>query len=269
MTTLRAPRIIIFDWHGTLVDTNAAMYQAMDDMLNGVGRLGLDRRLIDTAKSKTNDDRKLVEYVRKHQRLHPKVVSDRKASRTDLLEVLFGGDEQAKDIANREYNACYRHHYGDVEPFESGIRSVLSELRERGIRLGILTNRSREFLDKELETIEQGTWIPLFHASVSGGDTEQLKPSPAPVYRALKEFGADPGADVWYVGDSTSDTVTAKTAGITSIFFNGAQGNAEWIKTIFPGTAAHPHQPDCVVKSHRELLKLVKIVCDSQKRPIC
>ncbi len=266
MTILRPPRIILFDWHATLVDTSNAMYQAMNDMLSRMGQLGLDDHLIDSVKSKTNEDRKLVEYVRVYHRLHPKVVSDRKASRTDLLEVLFGSDEQAKDIANKAYNGCYRHHYGDVVPFEAGIRNVFSELRKLGIKLGILTNRAREFLDHELETIEQGTWFLFFDSVISGDDTDYLKPSSAPIYRALQDFKATPGTDVWYVGDSTSDTITAKTAGITSIFFNGAQGDVKWIKTIFPGTDVHPHQPDYIVNGHQELLKLVKLtIADDAK----
>lgn len=258
MTLVGTPRVLIFDWHGTLVDTNDAMYRAMDDMLSSMDRLGLGNRLTDTAKSKSKDDRKLVEYVRAHRRLHPKIISDKKASRTDLLEVLFGNDQHAKGIANQAYNACYRHHFGQVKPFEPGIRNLLIELRELGIKLGILTNRSREFLDKELETLEWGSWAPLFDSTVSGSDTESLKPSPAPIYRALQDFEATPGADVWYIGDSASDTTSAKTAGITSVFFNGAQGDAEWVKTIFPGTAAHPHQPDYVVNDFQDLLKLVK-----------
>lgn len=266
MTTLTAPRIIIFDWHGTLVDTNDAMYRAMDDMLGAMGGLGLSDRLADRAQSKSDDDRKLVEYVRTNRRLHPKIVADQKASRTDLLEVLFAGDGQAKDIANHAYNGCYRNHYGDVKPFAPGIRDLLLELRNLGIRLGILTNRSREFLDKELETIEQGTWAQLFDSTVSGVDTLDLKPSPAPIYKALQDFAATPGPDIWYVGDSASDTISAKTAGITNVFFNGAQGDAEWIATIFPGTDAHPHQPDCVVGNFQDLLTLVKRVIANDAR---
>jgi len=258
MTILTAPRILIFDWHGTLVDTNDAMYRSIDDMLSAMDRLGLDDLFADTTKSKSDDESKLVEYVRTHHRLHPKVVSDCKASRTDLLEVLFGSDKRAKNIANQAYNGYYRHHFGDVKPFAPGIRAVLSELRELGIKLGILTNRSREFLDKELEIVDSGSWAPFFDSTVSGGDTVQLKPSPAPVFRALQDFEATPGADVWYVGDSASDTISAKTAGISSIFFNGAQGDAEWLKAVFPGTAAYPHQPDSVVSDYRDLLELVK-----------
>jgi phosphoglycolate phosphatase len=264
MKNLCAPRIILFDWHGTLVDTNDAMYRAMDDMLRHLDRLGLGGRLCSAEKSKTDDDRKLVEFVRAHRRLHPKVVSDRKASRTDLLEVLFGDDGQAKQIANEAYNACYRQHYGDVRAFEPGVWDLLSGLRAIGIRLGILTNRSRAFLEKELETVEQGAWRPFFESIVSGDDTGQLKPSPAPVLRALQDFEETPGADIWYVGDSTSDTISAKAAGVTSVFFNGARGADDWIKTIFPGTAAHPHQPDYIVDSYRALSRLVRL---TRERP--
>lgn len=265
MASLTAPRILIFDWHGTLVNTSDAMYRSMDDMLSALDRLGLNNRLANAAKCKSAEDRRLLEYVRSHRRLHPKIIADRRASRTDLLEILFGSDEQAKNTANRAYNGCYRNHYGDVKPFESGIRNALSELRELGIRLGILTNRSREFLDKELETIERGTWAPLFDGIVSGSDARQLKPSPAPVFRALQDFDSEPGADIWYIGDSTSDTVCAKAAGITSIFFNGAHGDAEWIETIFPGSAAYPHRPDYVVDNHRDLVRLVKDTVSSTR----
>jgi phosphoglycolate phosphatase len=259
MKTPRAPRIILFDWHGTLVDTSDAMYRAMDDMLSKMDRLGLGERLIDTRKSKTDDDRKLVEYVSTHRRLHPKVVSDRKASRTDLIEVLFGDDAEAKDIANKAYNDWYRHHYGDVRAFEPGVHNLLSHLRKLGIRLGILTNRAREFLEKELETIEGGSWGPFFDSRVSGSDTEHLKPSPAPVFRALRDFEEGPGTDIWYVGDSASDTISAKSAGITSIFFNGVHGDAQWIGAIFPGTAMQPYRPDHIVDNYHDLLRLVEL----------
>lgn len=258
MTTPFPPRIILFDWHGTLVDTSDAMYRAMDDMLKLLDPLDLTHRLVKPQKSKTDDDRKLVDYVRQHHRLHPKVVAARKASRTDLLELLFGEDNQAKQIANNTYNHCYRHHFGDVTPFEPGIRNILSELRKLGIKLGILTNRAREFLEQELEAIELGTWFLLFESVVSGDQHTRLKPSPEPIQRALADFSAPAGMDIWYVGDSTADTIAAKTAGIANIFFNGAQGDAKWIKTIFPGTDAHPYQPDYIVNNHQELLKLVE-----------
>lgn len=252
------PRIILFDWHATLVDTMDAMYQATNDMLGMLDRLGLLHRLVPSERSKTVADRKLVDYVRQHRRLHPKIVAEKKVSRTDLLEVLFGRDEEAKEIAHNAFSRCYSHHYGDVSPFEPGIREVLSRIRRLGIRIGILTNRDRQFLEHELENLEAGTWFRLFDSVVAGGDTSRLKPAPDPVHKAVEDMKARTGPDVWYVGDSTTDVASAKQAGVTSIFFNGAGWKRSWIQNIFPGTDDHPHQPDYVVDSFAELLTLVR-----------
>lgn len=253
-----APRIILFDWHATLVDTMDAMYQATNDMLGMLDKLGLFHRLVPPERSKTVADRKLVDYVRQHGRLHPKIVAEKKVSRTDLLEVLFGRDEEAKEIAHRAFSRCYGQHYGDVSPFEPGVRQVLSQIRKLGIRIGILSNRVREFLEHELEFVEAGTWFRLFDAVVAGDDTSRLKPAPDPIYQALEEMKAPRGPDVWYVGDSTTDVIAAKNAGITSIFFNGAGWKRRWIQNIFPGTDEFPDQPDYVVENFDELLALVR-----------
>jgi len=252
------PRIILFDWHATLVDTMDAMYQATNDMLGMLDKLGLLHRLVPPERSKTVADRKLVDYVRQHRRLHPKIVAEKKVSRTDLLEVLFGRDEEAKEIAHRAFSKCYGQHYGDVSPFEPGIREVLSEIRKLGIRIGVLSNRAREFLEHELEFVEAGTWFRLFDSVVAGDDTPRLKPAPDPIYQALDDMKAPRGPDIWYVGDSTTDVIAAKHAGVTSIFFNRAAWKRSWIQNIFPGTDEFPEQPDYVVDNFGELLTLVR-----------
>jgi len=50
----------------------------------------------------------------------------------------------------------------------------------------------------------------------------------------------------------------AKRAGITSIFFNGTGWEHEWIDKIFPGTEAHPYQPDAIVDSFVEFKWLME-----------
>lgn len=257
-STPHPPHIILFDWHATLVDTMDAMYKATNDMLGMLDRLGLRHRLVAPERNKTVADRRLVDYVRRHGELHPKIVAEKKVSRTDLLEVLFGRDEEAKDIAHQAFNRCYRHHYGDVSPFEPGVREVLSEIRKLGIRIGILSNRTREFLEHELEFVESGTWFQLFDSVVAGDDTPRLKPAPDSVYQALEDMKTGNGPDIWYVGDSTTDVTAAKNAGVTSIFFNGAGWKRSWIQNIFPGTDEFPDQPDYVVDNFNALLNLIR-----------
>lgn len=247
--TLVAPRVVLFDWHATLVDTLETMYHALDDMLPRIPALGLTDALVPAGASKTPEDARLVEYIREHHKLHPKIKAERKISRTDIFEILFGHDEDAKHIAHEAFNEAYRHHYGEIQPFEGGELELLTELHDHDIKLGILTNRDREFFEHEFAAIEGGAWLSLFDTAVCGGDTFRRKPNPEPIYKALAELKVLPGADCWYVGDSTTDVAAAKRAQATSVFFNGAGWEHEWLEKIFPGTPAHPHQPNVIVDS--------------------
>jgi len=107
--------VLLFDWHATLVDTHDAMYYAVNDVLPRLEELGLAERIIAPEDSKTIDDAKLVIYVRQYLKLHPKVVEARKISRTDIFEILFGRDEEAKHIAHREFHHAFRRrHFGSA-----------------------------------------------------------------------------------------------------------------------------------------------------------
>ena len=255
---LAAPRVVLFDWHATLVDTLDAMYHAVDDALARFPELGLVESLITHEQCKTAEDARLVDYVREHMQLHPKIKAERRISRTDIFEVLFGPDEEAKQVAHAAFNDAYRQHYGQVQPFEGGELELLEEMHALKVKLGILTNRDREFFEDELGRVDGGAWAGLFDTTVCGCDTDRRKPNPDPVLKALANLGVPPGADCWYLGDSTTDVIAAKRAGITSVFFNGAGWTHEWINKIFPGTPAHPHQPDAIVDSFVEFRWLVE-----------
>lgn len=252
------PRVVLFDWHATLVDTLDAMYHAVDDVLLQFPKLGLMDELVAHDDCKTPEDARLVDYVREHRRLHPKIKTERKISRTDIFEVLFGKNEAAKHRAHEAFNDAYRNHYGEVHPFEGGELDLLIEMRELHVKLGILTNRDREFFEHELVLVDDGAWVDLFETSVCGCDTGKRKPNPEPIFKALDDLREPAGLNCWYVGDSTTDVIAAKRAGITSVFFNGVGWEHSWINKIFPGTHAHPYQPDALVDSFAEFKWLVE-----------
>ena len=262
MNTLTPPRVILFDWHATLVDTHDAMYHALDDVLLNFNKLGLHDRLVKPEQSKSAEDAKLVKYVSNNLKLHPKIKAERKISRTDIFEVLFQEDQEAKAIAHEEFNNYYRNHFGEIRPFEEGIDEMLTTLRGHEIKLGVLTNRNREFLEHEISVIHVDGWSHLFDTMVCGDDVVKRKPAPDTILKALKNLGIHPGLDCWYVGDSTTDTIAAKEAGVTNVFYNGAQWNADWLHKIFPGTEKHPHKPDAVVNYFTEFMHLVESCID-------
>ena len=255
---LVAPRVVLFDWHATLVDTLDAMYHAVDDVLPQFPELGLMDALITHDEAKTAEDARLVDYVREHRQLHPKIKAERRISRTDIFEVLFGNNEDAKHVAHAAFNDAYRNHYGDVQPFEGGELDLLIEMNAFDVRLGILTNRDREFFEREFALVDGGAWLDLFETTVCGDDSGRRKPNPDPILKALANLGEPAAPNCWYVGDSTTDVIAAKRAGVTSVFFNGTGWDHAWINKIFPGTAAHPYQPDAIVDDFTEFKWLVE-----------
>ena len=104
--------------------------------------------------AKTPEDARLVDYVREHAKLHPKIKAERRISRTDIFEVLFGGNEDAKHRAHSAFNDAYRDHFGEVQPLEGGELDLLIEMHALDVRLGILTNRDREFFEREFALVE-------------------------------------------------------------------------------------------------------------------
>jgi len=249
---LTPPRVVLFDWHATLVDTLDAMYTAVDEMLPLLPELGLLGKLVPPGRNRSVDDARLVEHVRKYGRLHPKVTADRRISRTDIFEILFGGNEDVKHIAHEAFNEAYRRHYGDVRPFEGGELVLLKELREFDVRIGVLTNRDREFFEHELAAVEGGAWRNLFDVTVCGGDTFRRKPNPEPILKALKLLQQPADQACWYLGDSSTDVASSCRAGVSPLFFNGAGWDDAWLEKVFPGTPAHPEKPQAIVDTFAE-----------------
>lgn len=261
---LRAPTTVLFDWHATLVDTLDAMYHAVDDLLPELPEMGLQDQLVSTAHCRSEEDLKLLEYVRDNRKLHPKIRHDRKISRTDIFEILFGDNEDAKQLAHQRFTHHYRNYYGTALPFEPRVGDVLAGLKRIGLRLGIITNRDREFYIDELATIENNRWAAYFDTDICGDDTEYRKPHTDQILKAAENLGIALTADVWYVGDSTTDVIAAKSAGITSVFFNGALWDQPWLNRIFPGTRERPYKPDVVVNDFSELWALI-LTCRRRK----
>jgi phosphoglycolate phosphatase len=252
------PAAILFDWHATLVDTHSAMYQAVNDMLAQLDELGLSKRLMAPDNSKTPEDARLLEYVRTNKQLHPKVVAEKKVSRTDIFELLFGEDEDAKEQAHVAFDAAYQDHVEEVYPLEADIPEQVERLHAVGLPVGIISNRRRDFLERELALLENGRWKNLFDVTVCGTDVKRRKPAPDPLLHALAQMNVPVDEHVWYVGDSTTDVIAARRAGITPIFYNGAGWSHAWIDKIFPGSPKYPHRPEAVVATIKDVTELAR-----------
>lgn len=242
MPRLVPPRIVLFDWHGTLADTFDAMYRGVDDLLADLDRIGLANSLVRPGDARLPEHSTLIERVLAERRLPEDVKEARRISRTEIFEILFGADQPAKHAAHEAYDQFYLRHFRHVQAFEPGVARMLRTLRTAGLATGMLTNRRRSIFERELSGIDGAGWESLFDVVVCGDDVPRRKPAPDMVVRALGLLSVPAAADVWFVGDSTTDTVAAKEAGITSIYYNGARWAPEDLVWIF----ADHHRPDAI-----------------------
>ncbi|MFL5929283.1 MAG: HAD family hydrolase [Gaiellaceae bacterium] len=95
----------------------------------------------------------------------------------------------------------------------AGIEDVLTTLKERGHRLGIVTAKRRVTVDLAFARLPIEH---LFETVVGGDETEHHKPDPAPLVLALERLGARP-EQAAYVGDSPFDMQSARAAGMYAI----------------------------------------------------
>jgi phosphoglycolate phosphatase len=91
-----------------------------------------------------------------------------------------------------------------------GVAEGLRELHALGLRLAVVTNKTRTLAVQLLRQLALHDWID----EVVGGDCcEQRKPSPEPLLLACKKLQVDP-RQVLMVGDSSTDVLAARAADI-------------------------------------------------------
>lgn len=99
------------------------------------------------------------------------------------------------------------HKYMHLFP---GIRRALTELKEKGIHLGIVTSRNRSEYEKDFLPFGLESF---FDTVVCADDTARHKPDGEPVREYLRRQNAQPEETV-YIGDTAYDMACAADAGV-------------------------------------------------------
>ena len=183
-------KAVIFDLDGTLADTIASIAWCGNRAL---ARFGLPSFTEAEYKRFVGDGAAML--VRRALL----AAGDGKLSRFDEVY------QEYRDIFSRD--CMYQ-----VKPYE-GIVPLLSELKKRGIRIAVLSNKpdadSRHVVE---ELFGKGNFDHV------QGQAEGIprKPDPAGVYRIMEAFGMR-AEDFLYVGDSCVDMRTGKAAGLFTV----------------------------------------------------
>lgn len=122
-----------------------------------------------------------------------------------------------------------------------GIENLLKKLKSKNIKIAVVTNKNYKFAIKVLEKFNLIEYFEKIYAAEIG---YKLKPDPEMIFMATEFFRADLD-EVYMIGDSWIDILTAKNAGCKSVFVNwGFHSNGEY-------------KPDFFIKNILELEKLV------------
>ncbi len=177
--------VIAFDLDGTLADTAPDLAAALNHALSRLGRPVVDPASVYT----------LVGHGARA--LLRKGLATSGASDDAMVEEGFPHfiDYYAANICNG--TTCY-----------PGVEPVLDDLRTRGVRTAICTNKPEELTRTLLDALG---WSGRFDAIVGGDTLPVRKPDPAPLHEAIARAG---GGRAVFVGDSITDSETAHAAGL-------------------------------------------------------
>ena len=111
------------------------------------------------------------------------------------------------------YLSLFRPSGDDTFKFFAGIDKVLLNLKERGYKLAILTNKPQMTTDDVYKTYLEKFG---FDKVVGQSGSVKCKPDKTATLNILKELDTLP-ENAYFVGDGETDIITAKNAGIKSI----------------------------------------------------
>ena len=192
MTALRfkTPRFrtVVFDLDGTLADTAPDLTAALNHALGELGRPPVPAQ----------DVRHMVGHGARA------LLQKGLAATGAVSEALI---EQGFPI----FLAHYEAHIADLTRPFPGVEQALAALEADGVTLAICTNKLESLTHRFIAAIG---WEGRF-AAIVGGDTLPVrKPDPAPRLEAIARAGGGPAA---FVGDSITDTDTARAAAIPCV----------------------------------------------------
>ncbi|MBO7297936.1 MAG: HAD family hydrolase [Clostridia bacterium] len=132
----------------------------------------------------------------------------------NLLQLAVGGDCPNFEDVLAEFRSYYKTHCTDkTKPYE-GIIPLLKELKSRGIKTAVLSNKA----DFAVQPLVEEYFHGLIDTAQGENEAEGVlrKPNPQGLFAIAKRLGVELHEAV-YIGDSDVDIKTAQNAGVACI----------------------------------------------------
>ena len=180
-------RCAIFDLDGTLLDTVDDLANAVNDALREHG-------------FPTHDREKYFYFVGNGARnlIRRSLPADVDEATYESVYACYTANYEAR------WNVC-------TKPYP-GIPELIEKLRTDGIPMAVVSNKP----DDRTKTAIYHYFPDTFDVVFGGRDNVPLKPNPAAVFEALELMGCKV-EDAVYIGDTSVDIETGKSAGIFTV----------------------------------------------------
>lgn len=132
-----------------------------------------------------------------------------------MLGIAFGVTPETPDydVLREEFFTNYTACMTQRTYAFDGVQDLINEILRRGLRWGVVTNKSCRFTDPLT------TAMPLFSSAeviISGDTTAFAKPHPEPLFEAARRMALPP-EQCLYVGDDERDVVAGLAAGMGTV----------------------------------------------------
>lgn len=191
---------VLFDLDGTIVDTNELIIASFQHVLD----------------------------KHKQPRTREQIIPYMGMTLEQQFQAFSGWADVAELVTDyRSFNTM--HHDTMVKGFPH-VDEVISTLKEKGMKLGIVTTKIRPSTMRVLEMFDL---LKYMDAIVTVQDVTYPKPHPEPVLTAIQQLNADPKRTLM-VGDSPADIKSAQAAGALSAAVAWSLKGAEELKKYNP-----------------------------------
>ncbi len=182
---------ILFDLDGTLIDSVPDLHVAINHLLKTLGEPPVE--LAKIAHWVGNGSLTLVERALtfSHQAI----------------------DEKSLNAAHDVFLNAYQAIDNQYSVLFEGVKETLGAFHEKGIRMGLVTNKLERFVPALLKQFDL---VSFFEVVVADDGAHEKKPSAAPLLYAARQLGV-PVSNCLMVGDSLSDIAAAKACGMANV----------------------------------------------------
>ncbi|MCK9492224.1 MAG: HAD family hydrolase [Sulfurimonas sp.] len=176
----------------------------------------MDGTLIDSKKDITIS----VNYIREmHYGLEP--LSEEYIVEVINMEVrnlpkLFYGTEHYEDRDRELFEVHYANQCVQNPYLYDGIKETLEDLVDSNVKISVATNAPTPFAKRMLKHLGVDE---MFDIIIGADNVKNSKPDPQMLHHILNHYKYDEKKDIaWMVGDNSKDMLSAKAAGIESMF---------------------------------------------------